>query len=85
MLHVFFINRVKLAARKLKATDNLGQREYIFRLKLSLQLKHTDCQHLLCMTKTLMRSISDRQIITTSHAIHIRQANNHRMKTRKGK
>ena len=28
MLHVFFINRVKLAARKLKATDNLGRREY---------------------------------------------------------
>ena len=64
MLYVFFTNRVKLAARKSKATDNLGQREYIFRLKLSLQLKHTDCQYLPGRTKTLMRSISDRQIIT---------------------
>ena len=27
MLHVFSTNRVKLAARKLKATNNLGQRE----------------------------------------------------------
>jgi len=29
MLYVFSINRVKLAARKPKATYNLGQREYI--------------------------------------------------------
>jgi hypothetical protein len=29
MLHAFSTNQVKLAARKLKATDNLGQREYI--------------------------------------------------------
>ena len=28
MLHVFSTNRVKLMARKPKATDNLGQREY---------------------------------------------------------
>ena len=30
MLHVFSINRVKLAARKQKTADNLGQREYLF-------------------------------------------------------
>jgi hypothetical protein len=30
MLQVFFTNRVKLAAQKPKATDNLGQREYVY-------------------------------------------------------
>jgi hypothetical protein len=29
MLHIFFTSRVKLAARKPKATDNLGRREYV--------------------------------------------------------
>ena len=29
MLHVFFINQVKLVARTLKTTNNKGQREYI--------------------------------------------------------
>jgi len=29
ILHVFFINQVKLAARKLKGTDNLVQMEYV--------------------------------------------------------
>ena len=35
MLHVFFINRVKLVARTPKATNNKGQREYIFAIWLS--------------------------------------------------
>ena len=30
MLHAFSTNRVKLAAREPKATDNLGQRQYLF-------------------------------------------------------
>ena len=29
ILHVFSTNRVKLATRKLKGIDNLGQREYV--------------------------------------------------------
>ena len=29
MLHVFSTNRMKLAARKPKATNNLGRREYM--------------------------------------------------------
>ena len=30
MLHIFSTNRVKLTARKPKATHNLGPREYVF-------------------------------------------------------
>jgi len=36
MLHVFSTNRVKLVARTPKATNNKGQREYIFALFMVL-------------------------------------------------
>ena len=41
MLHVFSINRVKLAAYKPKAIDNLGQRDY-FTLALYLTSDNQD-------------------------------------------
>ena len=42
MLYVFSTNRVKLVARKPKTTDNMGQREYLFTLKLAFIVSPND-------------------------------------------